>query len=211
MDVDPMEYVEDEDKEIQKDGKPEESAAAKARSRLNTWVAITVALIATFMGLCSVKDGNIVQAMQQNQADKIDNWNFYQARNVREAIYQATADQMRVLAATAPLAAKAEYEKQIAAYDKRAKDQEEKKAQQKADAEKADRDYNRWNTHDDQFDLSEALLSLAIALLATTSLTNKRALYFVALVPTFFGVLMGLAGLLNWSIHWDWAAKVLGT
>ena len=209
MDVDPMEYVGDDDDK--KDGKAEESAEARSKSRLNTWVAITVALIATFMGLCSVKDGNIVQAMQQNQADKIDNWNFYQARNIRQTVYEATVDQLKLLAVTAPPAAKAEYEKQIAAYEKRAKEQNDKKAQQKADAEQADKDYNRWNTHDDQFDLSEAMLSLAIALLATTSLTNKRALYFVALVPTFFGVLMGLAGLLNWSIHWDWAAKVLGT
>jgi hypothetical protein len=209
MDVDPMEYVGGDDDK--KGENAEGSAEANAKSRLNTWVAITVALIATFMGLCSVKDGNIVQAMQQNQADKIDNWNFYQARNIRETVYESTADQLKLVAATAPPAAKVEYEKQIAAYAKRAKEQDEKKAQQKSDAEKADADYNRWNLHDDQFDLSEAMLSLAIALLATTSLTNKRALYFVALVPTFFGVLMGLAGLLNWSIHWDWAAKVLGT
>jgi hypothetical protein len=207
MEVDPMEYVGDDDKEE----KAEEKAEAKSKSRLNTAVAITVALIATFMGVCSVKDGNIVQQMQQNQADKIDNWNFYQARNVRETIYQTTVDQLKLMAASAPAAARADYVKQIAAYQAKAKEQDDKKAQQKADAEKADKDYNRWNLHDDQFDLSEAMLSLAIALLATTSLTNKKALYFVALVPTFFGVLMGLAGLIGWSIHWDWAAKVLGT
>jgi uncharacterized protein DUF4337 len=37
---------------------------ARAR-RLNSWVAITIALLATFMALCKVKDDNIVQAMQQ--------------------------------------------------------------------------------------------------------------------------------------------------
>ncbi len=207
MDVDPMEYVEPGD---DKSGK-EESSEAKAKNHLNTWVAITVALIATFMGLCSVKDGNIVQAMQQNQADKIDNWNFYQARNIRETVYQSTADQLKLMAMSAPPAMKAQYEKQISAYEKKAAEQEEKKKQQKTDAEKADKDYNTWNIHDDQFDLSEALLSLAIALLATTALTNKRALYFVALVPTFFGVLMGLAGLIGWSLHSNLAAKLLGT
>lgn len=208
MDIDPMEFLEGDDKN---GGKAEETLESRAKSRLNTWVAITVALIATFMGLCSVKDGNIVQAMQQNQADKIDNWNFYQARNIRETVYQSTVDQLKLMALSAPPAMKPEYVKQIAAYEKRAKEQDEKKAQQKADAEKAGKDYDRWNIHDDQFDLSEAMLSLAIALLATTALTNKRALYFLALVPTFFGVMMGLAGLLNWSIHWDWAAKALGT
>jgi len=31
------------------------------------------------------------------------------------------------------------------------------------------------------------------------------------LVPTFFGTLMGLAGLLGWNLHSDLAAKLLGT
>ena len=44
---------------------------AKVR-RLNAAVAVTVAVIATFMGICKVKDDNIVQAMQQAQADKLD-------------------------------------------------------------------------------------------------------------------------------------------
>ncbi len=76
----------------------EASAAAAAHSRLNTWVAITVALLATFMGICKVKDDNIVQAMQQAQADKIDHWSFYQARNIRQEIAQATLSQLTLAA-----------------------------------------------------------------------------------------------------------------
>ena len=53
---------------------------------LNRRVAVTVALLATFMGVCKIKDDNIVQGMQQAQADKIDHWSYYQARNVREEI-----------------------------------------------------------------------------------------------------------------------------
>lgn len=48
------------------------SRADQATSRLNSWVAITITLIATFMGICKIKDDNIVQAMQQAQADRID-------------------------------------------------------------------------------------------------------------------------------------------
>ena len=36
---------------------------------LDRKVALTVALLASFMGVCKVKDDNIVQAMQQAQAD----------------------------------------------------------------------------------------------------------------------------------------------
>src|SRR5258708_34825573 len=74
-------------------------ATSDARARqLNTWVAITVALLATFMGICKVRDDNLVQAMQQAQADKIDHWSFYQARNIRQEIAQAQVDQLEVIA-----------------------------------------------------------------------------------------------------------------
>ncbi len=68
MDVDPTEYVQMDEAE------EKEQESDRRRGRLNTIVAITVALLATFMGIGKVKDDNIVQAMQQAQADKIDNY-----------------------------------------------------------------------------------------------------------------------------------------
>src|SRR5712692_3298320 len=112
MDPDPMQFVEEEaDK-----SKPEATEAKKSKAHLNTMVAISVALLATFMGICKVKDDNIVQAMQQAQADKIDNYSWYQARNVREEIANATVAQMTAQAAAAPPQAKAAYEEQIKTY-----------------------------------------------------------------------------------------------
>ena len=35
--------------------------------RLNSWIAILVALSATFMALCNIKDGNICQAMAETK------------------------------------------------------------------------------------------------------------------------------------------------
>jgi hypothetical protein len=77
------------------------------------------------------------------------------------------------------------------------------------DAAAADKNYNDLNFHDDQFDLSDAMLALAISLLAVTALTQKRWLFYLALVPTVFGVLMGLAGLFGWNIHPDAFTKLL--
>src|SRR5437868_14144821 len=82
MDPDPMQFVEEDGEKKSSD--KDKTAATKAY--LNTWVAISVALLATFMGICKVKDDNIVQAMQQAQADKIDNYSWYQARNVQEEV-----------------------------------------------------------------------------------------------------------------------------
>src|SRR5262245_33020317 len=69
-------------------------SAQKKESRLNMLVAVTVALFVTFTGICKVKDDNIVQAMQQAQADKIDHWAWYQAIHIRE---QMLADQLALL------------------------------------------------------------------------------------------------------------------
>jgi uncharacterized protein DUF4337 len=205
MDPDPMQYVEDDDDE-KTDRK---DTAAASRARLNTWVAISVALLATFMGICKVKDDNIVQAMQQAQADKIDNYSWYQARNIREEVANAAVAQLKLAERSAPPQVHNLYDEQIKSYQALAQDQDEKKKVQQADADKADQTYNELNFHDDQFDLSDAMLALAISLLAVTALTQKRWLFMIAMVPTFFGVLMGVAGLLSWHIHPNFLTKLL--
>lgn len=205
MELDPMEYVETDD-EGEKD---KEVANAKTSKKLNTLVAISVALLATFMGICQVKDGNLVQAMQQAQADKIDDYSWYQARNIREEIARATVAELTAQLAAAPEQARPAYEEQIKVFQAIEKDQADKKKIQQADAEKADKAYNEINYHDDQFDLSDAMLALAISLLAVTSLTQKRWLFVVAMVPTLFGTFMGVAGLVGWSIHPDALIRLL--
>lgn len=203
MDIDPMEYADTEEKSSSRQSREE-----KAKSRLNTMVAIVVALLATFMGICKVKDDNIVQAMQQAQADRIDLWGYYQARNIREIIAQSAADEMR-LQERAHTADRIAYDNLIASYQKAAAEQAAKKQETKQEAESAQQKYDTLNVHDDQFDLSDAALSIAIALLALTSLTQKRWLFGIAMVPTFFGVLMGLAGLLGWNMHPDALTRLL--
>src|SRR2546421_12937871 len=127
MDPDPMQFVEDD-----KNKKDAESVAEakKTNAYLNTLVAISVALLATFMGICKVKDDNIVQAMQQAQADKIDSYSWYQARNIREEVADATAAQLTAQLAAAPADARAAVQQQIDDYNALAREQGEKKKQQ---------------------------------------------------------------------------------
>jgi hypothetical protein len=195
------------------DAANEESSAAAAdaaaHARLNTWVALTVALLATFMGICKVKDDNIVQAMQQAQASKIDDWSFYQARNVRQEIGQSTLAQLNVTRLAAPAAQRPAIDSAIARYQALVKDQAAKKDSLRVAAEGDQKTYDSLNYRDDQFDLSDTLIALAISLLALTSLTKKRWLFWVAMVPTGLGVIMGLAGLLGWAIHPDALSRLL--
>lgn len=196
MDIDPMAAVEENDDENQK----------SSNSRLNNWVAITVAMLATFIGICKVKDDNICQGMQQAQADRLDHWSFYQARNIREEIDEATLAQMKLAAAVTP---SAESTAAIQRYEKKATDQSAKKDELKQQAEADQANYDALNYRDDQFDLSDTLVALAISMLAVTALTRKHWLFWVAMVPTAFGIIMGLAGLMGWHIHPDALVKLL--
>jgi hypothetical protein len=93
-----------------------------AASRLTTWLAITVALLATFLGVCKVKDDNIVQAMQQAQADKLDHWNFDQARNTRQEVATSTVVQLKLAVAGATAGQQAAYREAITSYERLAAD-----------------------------------------------------------------------------------------
>ncbi len=194
MDLNPMEAVENAQ------GQPPPPSDRQI-ARLNTWVALTVAILATFMAVCKVKDDNIVQAMQQAQADRVDDWGYYQARNLREELADATRVQLQLVAPDHPGERQAAYAQAIARYSALAKEQSDKKRAVLARAQDDQKTYDALNLHDDQFDLSDALLAIAVSMLALTALTHKRWLFLVALVPTAGGVVMGIAGLLGWSLH----------
>jgi len=206
MDLDPMDSANSAAEDA--DGKGMDSRTA-ANARLSTLVAITVALLATFLGVCKVKDDNIVQAMQQAQAAMLDDWNFYQARNIREQVAGAELDQLHLDAVGASPNKEAGYRDAISKYEAIVKDQSTKKEAVRQMAEEAQKTYDSLNYRDDQFDLCDTLLALAISMLAMTALTHKRWLFGIAMLPTFFGVMMGLAGLLGWHIHSGTLSRLL--
>ena len=170
-------------------------------SRLNASVALTVALLSTVMGVCKVKDDNIVQAMQQAQADKVDHWAFYQARNLREELARATAVQLRLQAGSKAAAERSDYDAAISRYEALATEQAQKKAELLQQAQQDQQNYDRLNQRDDQFDLADAGIAIAIAALAVASLTQAWWLFGLALVPGLFGSFMGIAGLAGWNVH----------
>jgi hypothetical protein len=220
VDIDPMEAVEDAQEDDESDGKGGGSGVSasdkekeRRKSRLNSLVAVTVAVLATFLGISEIKDDNINQAMERANADRVDHWSWYQARNIREEVMRSAVVQLQAEEAAGGnnQVVKAAYDQPIANYIKLADEQEQKKNELKAQADSDLENYNALNYRDDQFDLSSALLAISISLLALTSLTQKRWLYALALIPCFFGVLMGVAGLCGVHIHSGLVAKILGT
>jgi hypothetical protein len=196
MDVDPMEHVED---------------ASEKKSRLNAMVAVTIALLATFLGICKVKDDNICQAMQAAQTDRLDAWSAFNTKSTEAKVLEGQAVTLEFEATTLNGAAKA----QALDIAKKAREHSDKEAKDKDDWQKKAKDaedsYKSLNDRDDQFDLSDALCAMAISLMAITALTQKTFLYWFAMVPTFFGVLMGVAGLFSLKIHPDAITNLLSS
>lgn len=182
-------------------------------SSLNSWIALLVAICATFMALCNVKDGNVVQAMQQAQTQAVDQWSFYQAKSTKQHLAENNAEmiaiQLELIPGLSP-ASRAKLEARIEDAHAKAKKYEKEKEEIRAEAQKQEKAYNDLNVFDDQFDMAEACLTVAIAMFGVTALTKKRPLFLLAMTFGGFGVAFGLAGFLHGNLHPDWLAKLLG-
>ena len=190
-------------------GTPVEIDADGNRSnRLNNLIAISVALLAAFMAVTKVKDDNIVQAMLQAKSDAVDTWGEYQAKRIKHHVVELGRDQTSALRTTAAQNAAAldslvqHYEAEIARYQ-----EEEAELQKKARAFEAQ--YDALNYKDDQFDLSDAALSVCLAMLAVAALTRKWWLLWASWLIAAAGVVMGMAGLIGLKLHPDWLTRLL--
>ncbi|MBV9988109.1 MAG: DUF4337 domain-containing protein [Chitinophagaceae bacterium] len=179
----------------------QESVEQARKSKINARVAVMVAITATFMALCNVKDGNIVQAMSQAQAHGIDAWSYFQAKSTKQAIAENALELLRANKGPDSLINK--YESAIKRY-------ETEKAEIKKQAEGYQKEYEDINVFDDQFDMTDALLTIAIAMFGISSLTQKRWLFYFASAVSILGILIGLAAFLKISLHSDWVSGILG-
>lgn len=185
----------------------------KAReSKLNTIVAVCVAVIATFMSLCNVKSGNLVQNISLSQAQAVDQWAYFQSKSTKGHIAEAAIDQLTLQRDMAPSLTpdqRQKYDDAIKKQQANIKKYDQEKEDIKKQALSLESARDTLGLHNDQFDMAQALLSVAIALMGVTALTQKR--WMLAVAGTFgaFGMLMGVAGFVKLSIHPDWLARIL--
>lgn len=184
----------------------EVSAEAKDK-RINRMVAITVVILSVFTGLCNIKDGNIVQAMELAQSNSVDAWNQYQAARTKLHLAQDTKAMLGVIAngdqAGNAKAALAKLDGEIAKYQAEAPVLE-------SQAKRYRQDYDALNIHDDQFDASEALVATAISLAAVAALCESMGLVFASWAFGALGLFMGICGFAGWGFHPDLLSNFLG-
>jgi len=181
----------------------------ESKDRLNNWVAISVAILAAFMAVTKVKDDNLVQAMLQAKSDAVDTWSEYQAKRIKQHVLELGRDQARSLKATVPQQSATILDEQLNHYEAEIMRYQNEESELQKKARRFEEQYDTLNFRDDQFDLSDASLSVSLALLAVTALTKKKWLLLMSFILGGFGIIMGTAGLAGWRIHPGWLIKLL--
>ncbi|HEY9724660.1 MAG TPA: DUF4337 domain-containing protein [Oscillatoriaceae cyanobacterium] len=186
-----------------------ESAEKTGKNKLFLMIAITVALVSAFMAVTKVKDDNICQAMSTAQTAAMDTWAQYQAKRERSYIAEVARNQDLVLLTVESGRDTRAIDKQIKSYSSDlARYEADMKDLSKA-AKGYTKQYNALNFKDDQFDMSDATLSLSLAILAIAALTSQRWLVYFSWVIAAFGLAMGVAGLAGLGWHPDWIVQML--
>ncbi|QLP97743.1 MAG: DUF4337 family protein [Rhodoblastus sp.] len=180
----------------------------RADRQLTNTVAITVVAISVFLALQGVKSGNVAQALESTKADIVDKWNQYQAARLKHDLVEAALSTNRLIAATPGVdpsvvaTERQRAEKAIAAYVEREKSYQE---QAKALEDKLE----GLNKRDDQFDVAEAMCSLALALAAIAILAESWWLVGLSWIFGAFGVTMGGAAMAGVTIYPQWLVDIL--
>ena len=172
-----------------------------AKNRLNNWVAISVSLISVFMAITKVKDDNIVQAMLQTKSDAVDTWNEYQSKKIKHHMAELGLNQVKALQVMEYGKGGAELSFQQAGYHEAIVRYQKDEESLRLKAMAFEKQYDDLNYRDDQFDLSDAIFSITLAMLAITALTGKQKLLVLAWLFAGFGLIMGLAGLMGFPLH----------
>lgn len=189
-----------------------EAVEAARESRLNSVIALLVALTATFMALSAVKAGNLAQAMGVEQSLTNNSWAYFQSKSTKQSLAAATLVQLTVMRDISTLTpeGRATLDQRIAKYTAEVERYDREKNEIKAEAEGHQKKYDALNIHDDQFDLSDAALSVAVALFGITALTQKRALLVFAILFMITGIFFGIAAFIRLDVHPDALMNLLG-
>lgn len=163
---------------------------------LNRLVATTVVILSVAMAISNIKDGNIVQTMQADQAASIDLWSEYQATRIKGHDQKIAAILFKQNKSAEAQAAAADADHETKRY---AEEAEGLKTQALA----AKTDYDVQGRRDDQFDLGEGFMSIAMAVIAISALVESFWLLGAGWASAAMGLVFTIAGFAELSLHPD--------
>jgi hypothetical protein len=163
--------------------KVEEGEEIKQANALRP-VAFTMSVLAVLVAIMTVLGHRTHTEAVLDQNKATDQWNLYQAKNIRANDTQLAADLLGVVAvADKEVAAKIAktYADHEAKWVDDLKGEQEKAEGLEADVEHAEARANR-------FDLSEALLEIGLVVCSVTLLTRTRMYWYIGIVFSLAGV-----------------------
>jgi hypothetical protein len=170
-------------------------AAVKEKEQREAWtkyVSLSVVIIAVFAAIASQWAGKyssrvLVQLNQAtyNQAQASDQWAFFQAKSIKQNLYEASRSQLPKTpnpADTNAVRVAEEFDKKIAKYESEkqkisedAKAFEKKREEARASADEA-------SAKGTKLGLAISFFSVAIAMASICLVTKRRPLWFLALI-----------------------------
>lgn len=174
---------------------------ASRGDRLNNRIALTIALLASFLAISTIKSGNIEDGVAQAQAERNNSWAWYQAVRVREDMGSyVLADLQRLQRTSASAEETQRLAQEITAQETEMTHIRARKDEVEHRARGAEADLARLSVLADQYDFSDALIAIAMALFAVCALGRVEWLFWFAMAPALAGVVWAGASMAGYAI-----------
>lgn len=187
----------------------EERAENEAADTFRNRAALLIALLAAVLAVGGLGGGNATDDMIGSNIKASDTWAFYQAKNVRQTMYEIEAEKLKAQLAAGTIApaerpsAEArlkDYEATVARYDSEPDPSDSSKGEGKkelsAQAKSYEAAFDEASARDNNFDLAEVALQLALVLGSVAILAVNRWILGLSLALGVVGLLLTLNGFL---------------
>lgn len=171
-------------------------AEEKAADPFTKQIALCVAVYAVALAVTALGGSNAGKDMVMAQQKASNQWSYYQAKVMRENMYQLAAEglELEIEEAGDNSKTKALREKKLAAYRRKADEYKQEKDEilKEAKALEAERDLAA--RRDPYFDYAEVLLQIGIVLASVAMLSGKRWAFYTSLALAVLGLLLCVNG-----------------
>jgi hypothetical protein len=171
------------------------------------WIGVYVGVLATLLAICGVGGGNASKDATRANIEVTNMWAFFQAKNVRRTVFSLAGEELELMLAvngTMPPEARQAVQDKIKSYrDTVAAFSSDKQRNegldelfQRAKALEAERDIAL--RKDPYFDLSQALLQIAIVLASVALIAGTDALLIASFALAGAGTFLMINGFTLW-------------
>jgi hypothetical protein len=178
---------------------PEELEEARGKA-FTRRVALVTAIYAVFLAIASLGGNKAMKEMLLAQQQSSDQWSFYQAKVIREHLYQNEKNRIEVDLLERGASMKPEVRNRFENLLKKMGEEEnrynrEKKEIQK-EAKSLEKERDLYRNKDPYFDFAEVLLQVSIILSSIAILSTSRPIFIFSIISAITGCILSLNGFL---------------